>query len=157
MTAHLPPASSAVDRSQGCAVGTDAKSARKKPTSRRWQPGKPISDEERPYLRALGVALRDLRAHTGLTVLQFCYRALITEGHFWHLVAGVRRTRRSTIARLVAAAVEANPELGPADPIVDRLCEVAGPALASESIYADRVERKLQRRARRRERGTWTP
>jgi transcriptional regulator with XRE-family HTH domain len=101
---------------------------------RRWVPdSRPITDDEVPYLRALGDALRDLRRRSGLTGPELATAAQISAGHFGKLVGGTKRTRRSTLGRLVGMAVEANPALGPAEPILERLCEIAGPALVVDS------------------------
>jgi transcriptional regulator with XRE-family HTH domain len=57
--------------------------------------------------------------------------------------AGTRRTRRSTLHRIAEA-------LG--DPkLASVLADLAGPALAPESPYAERIARRRERRHRRRE------
>ena len=123
-----------------------------------WQKNlRPITPDELEHLKALGAEVKELRRASGLTAFRYCERALLSESQFWKIGGGFVRTRRSTLERLVAAAVEANPDLGPAGPIVDRLCQIAGPALAAESLYADRLARRMARRARRRDRGTWVP
>jgi hypothetical protein len=118
---------------------------------------RPIQDDERPYLAALGTELTRLRQDAGLTRYQLAYASLLSAGHLAHLLYGCRRTRRSTLARMVDALVKANPDLGPVDALLEHLCDLAGPALAPESAYPQRVARTLRRRAKRRERGMWHP
>jgi transcriptional regulator with XRE-family HTH domain len=93
-----------------------------------WAP-RPIEEFENPYLRALGAGLKDLRKASGLTAKELALGAGISEPHYWHIAGGTRRTKRSTLARLVAIAVEANPDLGSVDVIVARLCALGGPAV----------------------------
>jgi hypothetical protein len=118
---------------------------------------RPIESSEKPYLHALGEELKALRSQSGLTWMQVAHGSLLSYGHISALAYAFRRTRRSTLSRIVDTLVAANPDLGPADQLLDHLCGVAGPALAPESIYPDRVARTLRRRAKRRERGTWHP
>jgi hypothetical protein len=116
---------------------------------------RPITDDERPYLLALGAELKSLRGMSGLTRYQLAFDSLLSMSHLIDLFYGRRRTRRSTLTRIVDALVAANPALGPAQVLHERLCELAGPGLAPESTYPDTVARTLRRRARKRERGTW--
>jgi hypothetical protein len=58
----------------------------------------------------------------------------------------IRRTRRSTLERIVAALVKAKPNLGDPAALLDRLSRLAGIGLAPESKYRERVEKR--RRAR---------
>ena len=59
------------------------------------------------------------------------------------------RTRRSTSLRIAAALVVENPALGSATRLADDLAATAGPALAEESQYAERVARRRELRADR--------
>jgi hypothetical protein len=118
---------------------------------------RPITDDEKPYLQALGEELKALRWLAGLTWNQLAYSSLLSHSHICCLAYGLRRTRKSTLARIVDALVAANADLGPADHLLDHLCDVAGPALAPESDYSSHVARTLRRRAKRRERGMWHP
>jgi hypothetical protein len=99
---------------------------------RRGQP-RPITDDELPYLQALGAAVRKMRDESGLTGKALAATALISEGQLGRIVAGTRRTKRSTLGRLVAVAVESNPDLGPADDLLARLCDIAGPSLVVDT------------------------
>ena len=58
---------------------------------------------------------------------------------------GRRRTRRSTLERLVAALVAEQRRA----PILDELVDLAGPALAPESDWAERLDRRRERSERR--------
>jgi transcriptional regulator with XRE-family HTH domain len=104
----------------------------------------PIEPMETPYLLALGSRLRELRRDRGLTQAQLANAADLSRRHVERLEAGNRRTRESTLARIAAA-------LG--DPSLENeLVALAGPALAAESAFAERVARRRARRARKRER-----
>jgi hypothetical protein len=97
-----------------------------------WAP-RPIEEFEKPYLRALGAGIKDLRKASGLTAKELALSAQVSESHFWRIVSGGKRTKRSTLGRLVAVAVEANPDLGSVDEIVARLCELGGPAIVIDT------------------------
>jgi transcriptional regulator with XRE-family HTH domain len=95
-----------------------------------FQPNRrPITDDERPHLERLGQALRQLRRSSGLTVKELTVAAMISPQHWANLVGAKRRTKRSTLGRLVAIAVEANPALGSPDQLLEDLCDLAGPTL----------------------------
>jgi transcriptional regulator with XRE-family HTH domain len=113
---------------------------------------RPISDDEGACLLRLGEELRALRVKAGLSRLELAYGVLLSPGHVGHLELGYRRTRRSTLTRIVGVLVEAKPDLGPSDDLVDQLCEVAGPALAPETDFPRQVARTLRRKRRRQER-----
>jgi transcriptional regulator with XRE-family HTH domain len=112
---------------------------------------RPIGDLEGVYLMRLGEALRSLRVASGLTRSELAYGALLSPGHVVKLELGYRRTRRSTLTRIVEVLVEVDPDLGSPDDLVDRLCEVAGPALAPETAFSRQVARTLRRKRRRQE------
>ncbi len=112
---------------------------------------RPISDAESAYLLRLGGELRSLRVQAGVDRHELAYGALLSVGHVVKLELGYRRTRRSTLARIVGVLVEAAPDLGPTDDLVDRLCALAGPALASETDFPRQVARTLRRKRRRQE------
>jgi hypothetical protein len=97
-----------------------------------------------------------LRRRSGLTRRKVAYGSLISQGHTGALAYAKRRTRRSTLARIVDVLVAAQPSLGPADQLLEHLCEVARPALALAFAYPEHAARKWRRRAARRKRGTWT-
>jgi transcriptional regulator with XRE-family HTH domain len=116
-------------------------------TSRRLGTGgcrRPLEPSETPYLLALGIRLRELRRDSGLTQAQLAEAAELSCRHIERLEAGNRRTRRSTLARIAAAL--GDPLLG------NQLADLAGPALAPESGFAERIARRRARRARKRAR-----
>lgn len=99
---------------------------------------RPLRSEEEPHLRALGAELRRLRKQAGVSARTLSAVAYITARQVERIEQGARRTRRSTLDRLVAALLSACPDLGGRDELVERLCALAGPALAAESPYADK-------------------
>jgi hypothetical protein len=62
---------------------------------------------------------------------------------------GTRRTRRSTLKRIGRAIVSAHPNASTEDELTEELAEAAGAALAPESGYRDRVDRRRKRRTKR--------
>lgn len=110
---------------------------------------RPIVDSERPYLLALGRLLATTRRAVGLTQQQVALEAGLHWTSVQRVELGQRRTRRSTLQRIAAVFVLQEPRVGPVDVLLDDLVRTAGPALAPESEYADRVAR---RRAAREER-----
>ena len=127
---------------------------------------RPITDAERPHLAALGAELRSLRHAARPTdeeralrrargkierlpdlvrQSELAARAELGCTHISDLERGRYRTRRSTLRRIVAALVDEDL----VEEIVDGLVEIAGPALAPESMYADRVARRRAVRTRR--------
>jgi transcriptional regulator with XRE-family HTH domain len=93
--------------------------------------------------------LKEVRRLSGLTWREVSDRSQISPGHLSALSSGNKRTRRSTLARLASVVVDANPDLGDVEALVDDLCQIAGPALAAESDYRDRVDRRWARKERR--------
>lgn len=111
-----------------------------------------IADEEVPHLQALGQAIRDLRFDgddlvVGIGALS--QRAQVPPLSLRRIERGVRRTRRSTLARIATAAAALNSESGPADTTLERLVTLAGPSLAPESPWQKRIDRRRKRRYRR--------
>jgi transcriptional regulator with XRE-family HTH domain len=99
----------------------------------------------------LGDNLSVLRVDAGLSQREFALGAGMSPKSIYRIEAGVRRTRESTLHRIAEVLVETEPNYGPVDRLTAYLVELAGPALAPESQYRDRVER---RRARRLEKQT---
>ncbi|HEU5151104.1 MAG TPA: helix-turn-helix domain-containing protein [Iamia sp.] len=97
------------------------------------------------HLLGLGRELRAIRAEAGLTLVAVSRLATITAGHLGALERGRRRTRRSTLERIVAVLV---PDELDREATVARLVEAAGPALAPESDFTERVARRRARRER---------
>lgn len=103
---------------------------------------RPITDAEVPYLGRLGSTIRGLRDEAGTSRPDVARRAEISVSTLERIEAGFRRTRRSTLERLVRA-------LDKPEALAD-LIDCAGPALAPESRYRDRVDRRRRRRHSRR-------
>jgi transcriptional regulator with XRE-family HTH domain len=102
---------------------------------------RPLQPEETPYLIAVANRLREVRRSRGLTQAELAVAAELSRRHVERLEAGNRRTRRSTLSRIAEALGDPSLE--------DELVGLAGPALAPESEYAERVVRRRQRRLRR--------
>jgi transcriptional regulator with XRE-family HTH domain len=111
---------------------------------------RPIESDEVPYLVALGCRVRELRGRAELTQAKLADLAGLSVSTVGRIEAGARRTRRSTLGRIVAAVARADPSLGEPEPLVDSLAGLGGPALAPESVFADRIARRRERRARKR-------
>lgn len=111
-----------------------------------------IEDFEKTYLRALGSALRSLRRHAGLSQAAVAEHSGVHPRTIGRIEAGQRRTRRSTLRRILIALTNADGSLGDIEYLLDGLVRRAGPALAAESPYEDRIEARRRRRERRRER-----
>lgn len=110
---------------------------------------RPLRPEEVPHLREMGAAFRALRKQAGVSVRALSEVAVITSRQVERIEQGTRRTCRSTLTRLVEAMLLAAPDLGERDVLVDRLCALAGPALAPESPYAAKsAERRRGKRER---------
>lgn len=115
---------------------------------------RPIGSEEVLALEALGREIRRLQNRCGLTQAQLGERSGFG-AYVSKLERGARRSRLSTLERLGAALVEAEPGIGPVEALVARLVALAGETLAAPTAYPDLDgSRKLrkERRARRRER-----
>ena len=115
---------------------------------------RPIHAEEVAELEALGAEIRRLRTQ-GLRMSRrrFASLAELSEGHVARLEGGLRRTRASTLLRIAVQVVRRSPDLGDAETIASGLISSAGGALAPESAYRDRVERRHERRWDGRRRG----
>lgn len=106
-------------------------------------PWRPLADDERVAAVALGHVLRQLRVDAGLSVRALGEAAQLGRRQVQRLEAGQRRTRASTLARLARALTSP-----PADvALAVWLVRAAGPALAPESVYAVRVDRRREQRA----------
>lgn len=108
---------------------------------------RPITPDEAPQLQALGDEIRRLRwrvAHVSRSKLAI--RSEVSIRQLEQIEQAIRRTRRSTLGRIAGALVELEPDIGSADQLVEHLAALAGPALAPESAYRERVEKR--RRAR---------
>lgn len=109
----------------------------------------PIEPLERPWLDDLGTLLRSARTAAGLSQASLAARACLSERSVRRLENGQRRTRASTLTRLAFAIA------GPGDPapsadLLQMFLDSAGPALAPESEFSDRVDARRRRRNARR-------
>jgi transcriptional regulator with XRE-family HTH domain len=107
---------------------------------------RPLRAYERPHLLNLGRLLRAHRLGSGLTQSELALFADLSRVQVARIETAASRTRRSTLARMAAALVLHNPALAPVWRLTEDLAGAAGPALAEESQYAERVSRR--RRAR---------
>lgn len=110
---------------------------------------RPLRPEELPYLQALGAELRRMRAEAGVTAGYVGAVAYITPRQVQRIEQGARRTRRSTLDRIVTVLLLAAPDLGSRDSLVEHLCSLAGPALAPESPHADKSAARRQGKRQR--------
>jgi transcriptional regulator with XRE-family HTH domain len=113
---------------------------------------RPIEDNEVPYLEAMGHRLRQLRQAAGMTLEGLARASSSNVRTIQRVEIGVRRTRRSTLSRWLEILTTRAPVIGDVDDLLDELCALAGPGLAPESEYRDRIERRRKRRIRKLER-----
>lgn len=106
---------------------------------------RPITSAEVPYLDALGGRVRAVREQTGRSRTEVARCAGIAASTLRRIEWGTRRTRLSTLHRIVLALA---PE-SEAPAVLADLRRRAGPALALESAFRNRVERRRGRRLRR--------
>lgn len=113
---------------------------------------RPIEEWEVAHLLELGSALRHLREHVGLSRAALADATGLNPRSISRIEAGERRTRRSTLTRLLVALISEDAGLGSFDCLLEGLVRRAGPALALESPHQDRIEARRVRRERRKER-----
>jgi transcriptional regulator with XRE-family HTH domain len=101
------------------------------------------------HLERLGAMLENLRLAAGLSRLDLGYLAGVSDVTIFRIEAAIRRTRVSTLERIADGLCWAAPNLGDPARVLADLCTVAHLGLAPESEYADRVDRRRQRRERR--------
>jgi transcriptional regulator with XRE-family HTH domain len=128
-----------------------------KPTSRqpshreqlRREARRPIEEAEVPHLERLGHLLKGLRKAAGMTQRELARNAELSSWMVSQIELGTRRTRRSTLQRIARAIVGADPNASTEDDLTEQLAGAAGAALAPESGYRARVDRRRKRRAKR--------
>ena len=102
-------------------------------------------------MQRLGRRVSELRVQTGLSHRVIAAGAVLTSRQLERIESAGRRTRRSTLDRILGAMLTGCPDLGDREVLLAELVALAGPALAGESPYAAksaaRRERKAQRRA----------
>jgi transcriptional regulator with XRE-family HTH domain len=101
---------------------------------------RPIEDAERAELEALGRALADERRLAGLSIRQLAAASLLSPAQLSRIERGLRRTRFSTLERIADALDQ--PEL------LEEWTQLVGAGLAAESLYAERIARRRERRFR---------
>lgn len=116
---------------------------------------RPISADEVVALEALGRELAATRRAAGYSQVALAKAVGMHPTSISRIEIGTRRTRRSTLHRIAELLIEAEANT---DEVVlmERWTQLAGPALAPESKYADRVARRRDRRLRKKaNRETW--
>lgn len=102
---------------------------------RRWS-RRPIGPEEAARLEELGRQIEGFRRRLGISRVDVAAGAGIGDSHLYRIERGLRRTRASTLRRVVEAVVErADPndqEVIDIDVTVARLLVVAGDSIAPE-------------------------
>jgi transcriptional regulator with XRE-family HTH domain len=99
---------------------------------------------------ALGARLRSLRKSAGLSQAALGSLAEMGERHVRRLEHGERRTRETTLERIAVVLTRAQPSLGDAHAVLAGLLRLGGVAIAAESDYRDRVDRRRVSRTRKR-------
>jgi transcriptional regulator with XRE-family HTH domain len=105
--------------------------------------------QEVECLERLGQELRRLRKLTDLTLAEYAWEVELSPTSVGRLERGVRRTRRSTLARIAAVAAAECPDEGTADEILAQMILLGGAAIADESEYKARTDRRRARRRRK--------
>lgn len=102
------------------------------------------------YLQRLGFFLARLRGAAGLTQYELGRGTHISRQQVARIEAGTRRTRASTL-RAMAEVLAATPwaNLGDPEELTEQLVDLAGPALAPESDYAEKIAAGRLRRVAR--------
>jgi transcriptional regulator with XRE-family HTH domain len=109
---------------------------------------RPLSATEYEAALQLGQTLRQVREHLGLPRTFLARQAQINEKHLWDLEHGYRRTRPSTLRRLADGLCAWVDDVDPVL-LTAELVALAGPAIAAESQYRDRVDRRRAARTQR--------
>lgn len=104
---------------------------------------RPLTDFERPFLQRMGRRLRKVREDAGYARRELSDPTALNPQTIYRIELGLRRTRRSTL-RVLAEVLVDHPEA-----LTAELVDLAGPALAAESPYAERIARRRSRRLRR--------
>ncbi|WP_343049425.1 helix-turn-helix domain-containing protein [Nocardioides perillae] len=145
METPLEPCTTARDCSCWTAGGCPARAVgpappRQDPASPGDPGRRPLDEEERAAARTLGLLLVALRQERGLAQGHVAARAGLAARSLRRLERGERRTRVSTLTRIASAIDDSDPGLP------GLLVQVAGAALAPESLYAARVDHRRRRR-----------
>lgn len=108
----------------------------------------PITPEEQPFLDALGRQVYLMRTEEGLSRAKLGAAAELGEWQIYAIEKGIRRTRRSTLTRLVAVLCDDLDDEEKLE-VLEMLVADAGPALAGESKWAHKQANARARRRRR--------
>lgn len=113
---------------------------------------RPVETWEVPHLEALGAGVLQLRTIARMSRSMVAGPTVVSASTLKRIEGGTSRTRRSTLTRIAEAMVDDagswGLDLGDVETIVSGWCTMAGPALAPESQYAERVAKRRERRAR---------
>ena len=90
--------------------------------------GRPIESHEIQFLEKLGSALKQIRERQNFTQRRLSRVSGFSQGYLSNIENGIRRTRRSTLEKLLNS-------LGATHYALDDLCDLAGPSLAEESKF----------------------
>lgn len=107
----------------------------------------PLTPEEYAGAEALGGYIRELRFAGGLSVPRAARASDMSENGWWRIENATRRTRHSTVER-IAKGLGAVLGIDPNE-VYAELVKRADNALAPESEYRERVERRRAERIRR--------
>lgn len=113
-----------------------------------WKIEKPSADDQ-VRLAALGQRLRELRTSAGLGLGRLAVLTGIKDATLQSVELARHRTRASSVRRVVAALVDADPALGTVEELMVELMAIAAGTLAAESEFVDRIERRRTRRVRK--------
>jgi transcriptional regulator with XRE-family HTH domain len=103
----------------------------------------PVTIDERSRLVTLGQRLMAARNDAGWTRAQLAAAVGMNRKSVWRMKVGTRRTRVRSLA-VIAQVISDSPE-----ELVRELIELGGSAIAPESPYVERIERRRLRRVRR--------
>lgn len=109
---------------------------------------RPVEEWEREHLLNLSGVITAARLNAGKSLSDIAIAAGLDYSHLRRVIAGDRRTRASTLARVAACLTNSDEE---ARHLHEQLVHAAGPVLAPESTYEDRVARRRARRLQRAE------
>jgi hypothetical protein len=114
---------------------------------------RPIASDEVVGLQALGDEIRRLRWNVARVHRpRLAVSAEVSVRQLEQIEQAIRRTRRSTLARIAGALVGLRADIGSAEELAERLAALAGPSLAPESEFQERVEKRRRARWRHRDR-----
>jgi transcriptional regulator with XRE-family HTH domain len=115
----------------------------------RAQSRRPLTPDEIPHAEALRAVLRSLRIESGSSATDLAFYSEMARQHLHRIETGIRRTRASTLARLAESLAI---RLHVSDfELTVRLIETAGIAIAPETDYLERVNKRRKERTAKNE------